>query len=63
MTVPETVPKPIVRRTGDVLGYARVSTADQDAAGQHDRLEGSAQYASSPTSSPAHRPIGRSWPG
>ena len=28
----------IVRRTGDVLGYARVSTADQDAAGQHDRL-------------------------
>ena len=40
MTVPETVPKPIVRRTGDVLGYARVSTADQDAAGQHDRLEG-----------------------
>ena len=27
-------------RTGDVLGYARVSTADQDAASQHDRLEG-----------------------
>ena len=27
-------------RTSDVLGYARVSTADQDAAGQHDRLEG-----------------------
>ena len=26
-------------RTGDVLGYARVSTADQDAASQHDRLE------------------------
>ena len=26
-------------RIGDVLGYARVSTADQDAAGQHDRLE------------------------
>ena len=25
-------------RNGDVLGYARVSTADQDAAGQHDRL-------------------------
>ena len=39
MTVPETVPKPIVSRTGDVLGYARVSTADQDAASQHDRLE------------------------
>ena len=38
MTVPETVPKPIVNRTGDVLGYARVSTADQDAASQHDRL-------------------------
>ena len=36
--MPETVPKPIVSRTGDVLGYARVSTADQDAAGQHDRL-------------------------
>jgi DNA invertase Pin-like site-specific DNA recombinase len=29
-----------VGRTGDVLGYARVSTADQDAASQHDRLEG-----------------------
>ena len=27
-------------RPGDILGYARVSTADQDAAGQHDRLEG-----------------------
>ena len=26
-------------RTGDVLGYARVSTVDQDAASQHDRLE------------------------
>ena len=26
-------------RPGDVLGYARVSTAEQDAAGQHDRLE------------------------
>ena len=38
MTVPETVPKPIVCRTGDVLGYARVSTCGQDAAGQHDRL-------------------------
>ena len=25
-------------RVGDVLGYARVSTADQDAASQHDRL-------------------------
>ena len=39
MSVPETVPNPIVSRTGDVLGYARVSTADQDAASQHDRLE------------------------
>ncbi len=38
--MPETVPKPIVSRTGDVLGYARISTADQDAASQHDRLEG-----------------------
>ena len=27
-------------RTGDFLGYARVSTCGQDAAGQHDRLEG-----------------------
>ena len=35
----ETVPKPIAGRTGDVLGHARVSTADQDAASQHDRLE------------------------
>lgn len=26
-------------RTGDVLGYARVSTCGQAAAGQHDRLE------------------------
>ena len=26
-------------RTGDVLGYARVSIADQAAAGQRDRLE------------------------
>ena len=25
-------------RKGDVLGYARVSTADQDASGQKDRL-------------------------
>ena len=25
-------------RVGDILGYARVSTADQDAASQHDRL-------------------------
>ena len=36
MSVPETVPKPIVRRTGDILGYARVLTCGQAAAGQHD---------------------------
>ena len=29
----------IVSRTDDVLGYVRVSTADQDAASQHDQLE------------------------
>lgn len=39
MAVSETVPKPIACRTGGVLGYARVSTADQDAAGQRDRLD------------------------
>ena len=39
-----TVPKADVKKTGettrrgDVLGYARVSTADQDVAGQEDRL-------------------------
>ena len=40
----KTVPKADVKetgkttRSGDVLGYARVSTADQDVAGQEDRL-------------------------
>ena len=29
-------------RNGDILGYARVSTATQDAAGQQDRLRGAA---------------------
>ena len=28
----------MTRRTGDVLGYARVSTADQDLSGQVERL-------------------------
>ena len=33
------VRKTAVKRTGDVLGDARVSTVDWDAAGQHDQLE------------------------
>ena len=39
-TVPEANVKETGKRTrsGDVLGYARVSTADQDVAGQEDRL-------------------------
>ena len=33
--MPETVPKPIDCRTGDVLSHARVATADQDTAEEH----------------------------
>ena len=28
----------MTRRSGDILGYARVSTAEQDVAGQNDQL-------------------------
>ena len=39
-TVPERSVKKtgIMTRNGDILGYARVSTADQDTASQQDRL-------------------------
>ena len=33
MTAPETVPKPIVRRTVDVLGYGRVSVVIKNFSG------------------------------
>ena len=50
-SVPESSVKETAKTThsGDVLGYARVSTADQDVSGQEDRLRHAGPSASSAT--------------
>ena len=50
---------PAASREGDTLGYARVSTTDQDLASQQDRLEKAGAIRIFPTSSRAGNSIGQ----
>jgi hypothetical protein len=53
--------EPATRKPGKLLGYARVSTTDQDLALQREALEGAGRAAQSATAEPSFRRSSRFW--